>query len=371
MPYKQFDRSAVKMEPLSSRTNKKYIEDDHVPVGADPNPLAPAASELINELTDRVRGAREKNRPVMITFGAHAIKNGLGPVLLKLVETNWVTHLATNGAGVIHDWEFAFQGQSCEHVGPMVAEGRFGNWQETGFYINLALNLGAYEGLGYGESVGKMIHNEGLTIPSADELSSCVEKQLSDDAGQAAAAADLLSIARRFDLASGWLSIPHPWKQYSVQAGAYDQQVPFTGHPMIGHDIIYNHPMNHGASLGRVAERDFLTFADSVSRLEGGVYISIGSAVMSPMVFEKSLSISQNLAIQRGEHIDNHYIFVNDLSESTWDWTQGEPPEDNPAYYLRYNKSFSRMGGVMRYLQADNRDFLLTLSRSLDGGNQR
>ena len=140
---------------------------------------------------------------------------------------------------------------------------------------------------------------------------------------------------------------------------------------MIGHDIIYNHPINHGASLGRVAERDFLTFAESVRRLEGGVYISIGSAVMSPMVFEKSLSISQNLAIQRGEHIDNHYIFVNDLSESTWDWTQGEPPEDNPAYYLRYNKSFSRMGGVMRYLQADNRDFLLSLLQSLGGGNDR
>ena len=88
------------------------------------------------------------------------------------------------------------------------------------------------------------------------------------------------------------------------------------------------------------------------------------------MVFEKSLSISQNLAIQKQKHIDHHFIFINDLAESTWDWSQGEPPEDNPAYYLRYNKSFSRMGGEMRYLQADNRDFLLSLthqlSRSID-----
>ena len=90
---------------------------------------------------------------------------------------------------------------------------------------------------------------------------------------------------------------------------------------------------------------------------------------MSPLVFEKALSISHNLALQQGEHIDNHYIFVNDLSESPWDWTEGGPPEDNPAYYLRYNKSFSRMGGVMRYLRADNRDFLLSLVRLLDKGN--
>lgn len=371
MPYKQFDRSSVKMDPLSSRTNKKFIEDDHVPVDTMPHDLSDAACDLISELTQRVRDARRNERPVMITFGAHSIKNGLGPVLLQLIESDWVTHLATNGAGVIHDWEFAFQGKSCEHVGPMVNEGRFGNWQETGFYINLALNVGAYEGLGYGESVGKMIQSEGLTIPAADELQTFVQDHLGDEPERAAAAADLLSITNKFELASGWMSIPHPWKQYSVQAGAYRKQVPFTGHPMIGHDIIYNHPMNHGASLGRVAERDFLTFAESVSRLEGGVYISIGSAVMSPMVFEKSLSISQNLAIQRGEHIDNHYIFVNDISESTWDWSQGEPPEDNPAYYLRYNKSFSRMGGVMRYLQADNRDFLLSLSQSLRGGNER
>jgi hypothetical protein len=369
MPYKQFDRSAVKMDPLSSRTNKKFIEDDHVPVGTKPHVLSDAARDLISELTQRVRDARRNECPVMITFGAHSIKNGLGPVLLQLIESDWVTHLATNGAGVIHDWEFAFQGKSCEHVGPMVNEGRFGNWQETGFYINLAINVGAYEGLGYGESVGAMIQNEGLTIPSAEELQACVQEHLRDEPDRAASAADLLSITRKFQLATGWMSIPHRWKQYSVQAGAYHKQVPFTGHPMIGHDIIYNHPMNHGACLGRVAERDFLTFAESVSRLEGGVYISIGSAVMSPMVFEKSLSISQNLAIQRGEHIDNHYIFVNDISESTWDWTQGEPPEDNPAYYLRYNKSFSRMGGVMRYLQADNRDFLLSLSQSLSGEN--
>ncbi len=105
---------------------------------------------------------------------AHAIKNGLGPVFLGLIERGWLTHLATNGAGVIHDWEFAFQGQSCEHVGPMVAEGQFGNWQETGFNINLAFNIGAFEGRGYGESVGAMIENEGLDVPVDAELEAAV-----------------------------------------------------------------------------------------------------------------------------------------------------------------------------------------------------
>ena len=227
MPYKQFDRFAVKMDPLSARTNKKFIETDHIPHDAMTQPLSETATQLIEELAGRVRDARHDDRPVMITFGAHAIKNGLGPVLLRLIETDWVTHLATNGAGVIHDWEFAYQGRSCEHVGPMVDEGRFGNWEETGYYVNLALNVGAYEGLGYGESVGAMIQNEGLTIPTAEQLEDSIRGQLSTDPRRAAAAADLLAVTQKFELPSGWMSIPHGWKQYSVQAGAYQNTLDY------------------------------------------------------------------------------------------------------------------------------------------------
>lgn len=367
MPYPQFDRFAVRMEPLAVRDSKKHIETDHVSPDSPVPSLPKMTQEVLEEAADRIRAARANDRPVVAAFGAHSIKNGLGPVFLRLMERGWFTHLATNGAGIIHDWEFSFQGKSCEAVGPMVDQGRFGNWEETGFYINLALNIGALEGKGYGESIGAMIENEELLISHPAELESAILewKELPD---RAAAAADLVHILREFELDShrqplkpGRMKIPHPWKEYSIQAGAYRMGVPFTGHPMFGHDIIYNHPMNYGAALGRAAERDFLTYAEAISRLEGGVYLSIGSAVMSPMVFEKSLSISQNLAIQRGEHIDNHYILVCDLAESTWDWRKGEPPEDNPAYYLRYNKSFSRMGGTMRYLQIDNRDLLLGL----------
>ena len=365
MPHPQFDRFAVRMEPLSARVNKKTIEIDHVSPDAEPAALSDSARAILEETVEQIRIARANDKPVVVAFGAHAIKNGLGPVFLRLIERGWFTHLATNGAGVIHDWEFAYQGKSCEDVQHMVDEGRFGNWQDTGFNINLAINVGAFEGKGYGESVGAMIENEGLKIPDQTALEETVHDAISNDPLLAAAAADLLSIVRSFQLESGWLEISHPWKQFSIQAGAFRLGVPFTSHPMIGHDIIYNHPMNHCAALGRAAQRDFLTYAESIRDIDGGVYLSIGSAVMSPMIFEKSLSISQNLAIQEGWHIDNHFILVSDLAESNWDWSQGEPPEENPAYYLRYNKSFSRMGGTMRYLQADNRDLLLNLLHTL------
>ncbi len=361
-----FDRSHVRMESLADRTHKKQIERDHVPPDATPAELSPERRALIADYAGRIRAARERGRAVMIAFGAHSIKNGLAPVFNRLLESGWVSHLATNGAGIIHDWEFSFLGSSCEDVQAMVRDGRFGNWQETGFNINLALNVGAFEGKGYGESVGAMIAEEGLTIPSSEELVGIVHDRVSSEPAVAAAAADLLHIVRRFDLPAGWLSIPHPFRRFSVQAAAYRHGVPFTGHPMIGHDIIYNHAMNYCASLGRAAERDFLSYAHSVSQLgDGGVYLSIGSAVMSPMIFEKSLSIAQNVALAEGRRIEDFSILVVDLARSDWDWSQGEPPEENPAYYLRYNKSFSRMGGRMQYLQADNRDFLLSLLAEL------
>jgi hypothetical protein len=88
---------------------------------------------------------------------------------------------------------------------------------------------------------------------------------------------------------------------------------------------------------------------------------------MSPMIFEKSFSMAQNISIQNGMYIKNHKIFVCDLSDSSWDWRKGEPSDDNPAYYMRYLKSFSRMGGTMEYVSADNRAFFLSLWEMLKG----
>ena len=367
MPYPQFDRHALHIKPLSERKDKVYIEKDHVTPDTPPAAFDEKSQKVIDETIERLVAAREAGKSRMLTFGAHAIKNGLAPVFIKLIEDGWVTHLATNGAGIIHDWEFAYQGHSSEDVRTNVDRGEFGTWQETGFYLNLAIVVGAYEGLGYGESVGALVENEGLTIPSSDDLTKKIQLAADQDYGEAAAAAcDLLNVVKRFKLEPGFMEVKHPFKQFGLQGAAYRLGVPFTSHPMIGHDIIYVHPMNQGASIGRTAERDFLSFAKNVANLDGGVYMSIGSAVMSPMVFEKSLSMSQNLAIQQGAHIDKHYMVIVDLQESHWDWTQGEPPMDNPDYYLRYNKSFNRMGGEMRYVTADNRDFLLAIAQGLD-----
>ena len=246
MPYPQFDRHVVKMLPLSTRVNKNQIERDHVRVDAAPQKLTEVAKKVIAEAVERIVEARRQDAPVMLTFGAHSIKNGLALVMIELMEAGWITHLATNGAGIIHDWEVAFQGQSSEDVEGYVKQGQFGNWEETGRNINLALNIGAYEGKGYGESVGVFIENEGGDVPDAAALLAEINTYAADDPARAARAADLLSIIKRFDLPAGRLEVPHPWKRFSVQAAAYRLGVPSPGHPTSGPHLIHTHPTTPG-----------------------------------------------------------------------------------------------------------------------------
>jgi hypothetical protein len=365
----RLDRRALLLHPLAERANKVQFPRDAVSPDATARALPEPAAEALRETVDRIRIARAAGKPVICAFGAHTIKNGLGPVLVRLMELGWVTHLATNGAGIIHDWELAFLGQTSENVRANVGLGRFGTWEETGRFINLALAVGASKGFGYGQSVGALIAEQRLEIPSAAELRTEAVRLLDSDPDGAAAAADLLGIVQEFCIAPGVLAIAHPFGRWSAQAAAFRLGMPFTGHPMIGHDIIYTHPLNNGAAVGRAAIRDFLAYAAAVARLEDGVYLSVGSAVMSPMIFEKAFSMAQNLALQAGGPITRHYILVVDLAQSTWDWqNRGEPPLDDPAYYLRYCKTFSRMGGTMRYLSADNRDFFLALLHALRAG---
>ena len=370
-----FDRNSISAKPLAERKNKLDIQRDQI----DPETFQPAldaaAADSVALAAAEVCAARAKGAPVVLAFGAHSIKNGLSQVLIRLMDGGWVTHFATNGAGVIHDWEFAYQGRSGEDVKRYVAEGQFGIWEETGAYLNLAIAVGAYRGLGYGEAVGALVAEDGLLIPGREELGEAIAAGADALAGgavvaRAAAAADLAALLVRFEVTPGFLRVGHPFKAYGLQAAAYTARVPFTAHPMFGHDIIYTHPMSCGAAIGRTAERDFLAFTESVSRLEGGVYLSVGSAVMSPMIFEKALSMSRNLARVRGGVIEDFSIHVVDLAKSSWDWTRdGEPPQDNPAYYLRFCKTFSRRGGRMTYTSADNRSFLVALLRALEASS--
>jgi len=378
----RFDRNRISVRPLAERKNKLDIQRDRIDPEAFQPELSAAAAESVCRAAAEIRAARAKGAPVILAFGAHAIKNGLSRVMIRFMEGGWVTHFATNGAGVIHDWEFAYQGRSGEDVKRYVSEGQFGIWEETGAFLNLAIAVGAYRGLGYGEAVGALVADDGILIPGFEELAAAIRAGAEQACGlgtgragsaedavlaRAAAAADLAALISRFDVPPGFLRIEHPYKAYGLQAAAYTAHVPFTAHPMFGHDIIYTHPMNRGAAIGRAADPDFLSFTESVSRLEGGVYLSVGSAVMSPMIFEKALSMSRNQARKQGSVIEDFSLYVVDLAKSSWDWTHdGEPPPDNPAYYLRFCKTFSRMGGRMTYASADNRSFLVALLRALE-----
>lgn len=366
MTHPKLDRDKLLIKGLEQRKNKVTVNQHFIPVTSNISKLSERNIEIIKTVGNRIRLAREMSKPVILVFGAHTIKNGMAPTLIDLMEKGWLTHLATNGAGIIHDWELAYLGQTSEDVKENVKNGQFGIWQETGFYINLALVVGAFEGLGYGESIGKMINNNGLYIPERNELYKIAISSMKTEPEKASAAIDFASIIEKFKLNSGFINIPHEYKNSSVQAMAFEKNIPFTGHPMIGHDIIYNHPANHGAAIGRTALNDFLIFADSISKIENGVYISLGSAVMSPMIFEKAFSMAQNLALQNEKQINHHYMLIVDLAPSDWDWHKdGEPPVNNPNYYLRYCKTFSRMGGEMEYITLDNRDFLLSLNKEL------
>jgi hypothetical protein len=182
-----------------------------------------------------------------------------------------------------------------------------------------------------------------------------------------AARADLLRALREQRVPSGRVTVEHRWKHASILASAWKRGVPVTVHPGIGYDIIANHPIFNGSVIGRAAELDFKLFGGSVEGLDGGVVLSVGSAIMGPQVFEKSLSCVNNMRLQAQRPIvQGHNIYVVDLQDGGgWDWTQGEPPKTNAAYYLRFCKSFSRMGAPMHYLQSDNAAFVHHLAHAL------
>jgi hypothetical protein len=358
MPYMQSDPAQLHVSPLSSRKSKSQISEIIIDPDSSPPQVLPELHSDILYIAQKIRQARQQGACVMLAFGGHLVKNGAGLLLIRLLEQGWVTHVATQGAGGIHDWEFAFQGCSEEDVRANVADGTFGVWHETGKYINLAVQAGAVRGMGYGESLGAMIQQEGIHFPAVEELAEDIRQGLSNEDPLLAAKAELLVTMKKFCIAPGFMPVAHPFKAYSIAGNACRLHVPMTVHPGIGYDIIYNSPFANGAALGRGGHTDWRIFCHSVSRLSGGVFLSVGSAIMAPQIFEKALSFTNNILKQKGEAIHDHLIVVNDLQRSNWDWNKGEPPKESPEYYLRFLKSFYRMGGQVRYVAADNRVFL-------------
>ena len=323
-PKSMFNRNLLKVSPLSERISKSDISVMWNPSFGIPE-IDEKTKSKIEELVVKIKQARKNNKPVVIAYGAHLIKNGLSLVIIELMKKGYVQHLMTNGAGTIHDWEFAYQGKTEEDVKRYISQGQFGIWHETGYYINEAIKLGALDNIGYGAALGQLINEENLN----------------------------------------GIIVSHKFKDYSILGNAFKLKIPISVCPSIGHDIIHTHPAFDGAALGRAADIDFLKFVKTLTNLEGGVFISIGSAIAAPMVFEKAISMAKNLALQNNERLDDYYIAVNDIQPGDWDWSKGEPPKDNPAYYLRFFKTFSRVGGKSEYIRLDNKLFLQHLYKEL------
>lgn len=355
----------LKVNPLVARRSLSRLEKILINPDSAP-PACPAQlMRLVRECADRIRTARARNAAVVLMYGAHLVKNGLAAIVNRLVESGWVTHLATNGAGAIHDWELAFLGRTEEDVRQNIATGTFGAWDETGRFIHVALLAGALRGDGFGRSLGAFIAEDGASLPAELELKQQIQAEPEDPLTPARA--ELLQAMRWHRLPAGRLIVRHPWKQTSILATAYRENVPLTVHPGIGYDIISCHPMFSGATIGRAAELDFKLLAGSIDRLDGGVVISVGSAVMAPQVFEKAISCVNNIRVQAARPVVNgHTIYVVDIQDAgNWDWSKGEPPKESPAYYLRFCKSFARSGGTMHYVQCHNVVFMHHLLRQL------
>ncbi|HWD91769.1 MAG TPA: hypothetical protein VG938_05395 [Verrucomicrobiae bacterium] len=359
------DLKQLRVYPLETRRSLTRIDDVLLSPEAERPAVPEAVAQQIAKCADSIREAKAKGAAILLIYGAHLLRNGAGRILDRMMERGWITHLATNGAGSIHDWEYSFLGRSTEKVEENVAAGTFGTWDETGRYIHLALLAGSLDNLGYGGSLGRFISREELTLPSREELEQWLRQMPAHPL--APAWADLLGAEIQFDLPVGKIHLAHRWKHASILGQAFRRRVPLTVHPGIGYDIISNHPMFNGAVIGRAAGFDFRQFGAAVDRLDNGVVLSIGSAIMGPQVFEKSLSCVHNLRFQQKRPpVQNYSIYVVDLQEGDWDWSAGEPPKSHPAYYLRFCKSFSRMGGMMRYLCCDNTAFMLHLCHHLE-----
>lgn len=260
--HKMFDPSRIRTEPLAGRTNKVRLGDlvtPDVAPGADAEPPAAVA-----RLAEAIAEARRNDRAVICFTGAHLIKNGLGPLLADLVERGVVTLVAGNGATAIHDVELALIGETSEHVPRALPEGRFGMAWEFGL-INAAMRVGDADALGLGEALGRTIRDDAFR-----------GRVLAEANPPAGAATDFA----------------HP--EVSVLARCHDRGVPMTVHVGIGTDVIDQHPNADGRAKGGTSMRDFLIFTDAVTRLAGGVFLNIGSAVTGPEVLLKAVSMASN-----------------------------------------------------------------------------
>jgi len=317
MPFEKFDRNLINLKPLAEREHDLTLD-----VMLDLNDKIPEFNHpTIDILAKRIIKARERDASVIFMMGAHVIRSGVNKFLLELMEKKLVTHFALNGAGAIHDFEFAMIGATTESVAKYISEGQFGLWKETG-KINEAAKMGAAEGIGLGEAIGKMIETE------------------------------------KFQ-----------YRDTSLLAGGFRNQVPVTVHVGLGCDIIHEHPNCDGAAFGETTYNDFLIYANTISKLEGGVFINFGSGVIGPEVYLKCLSMARNVAHQRGEKIASFTTAVFDLLPLEGQNVHEAPSKTDPRYYFRPWKTIMARtvadGGESFYVQGEHRKTVSNLARKL------
>ena len=259
-PIRPLEFDDISTYPIGDRTSKV-----HVGLFAKPSSAGDSVGDFIEKLPGilgaerlrnliaAIRSARTSEKAVIWGMGGHVIKCGLGPTMVELMRDGFVSGIAMNGAAAIHDFEIAFEGSTSEEVENELGSGRFGMARETGEYVNVAINRGAMDGIGIGESIGRFIVESGREIP-----------------------------------------FKH--RDASVLAEAYSRSIPVTVHLAIGTDITHIHPSASGEKLGEGTMRDFKLFCELTKGLDGGgVYVNLGSAVILPEVFLKAVSVVRNL----------------------------------------------------------------------------
>jgi len=230
------------------------------------------AGRDFKEFLGLMRKARAKQRAILFGLGAHVIKVGLNPILIGLMKNGWVSGIALNGAGIIHDFEIAFCGRTSEDVAVQIQSGKFGMAREPAEMLNAAIRSGARHGKGLGAAVGGMIASSRL-----------------------------------------------PFQNLSLLASAHELGIPVSVHVAIGTDTIHFHPQSSGKALGQTSLADFFLFCSLLEKLDGGgVYINIGSAVILPEVFLKALSYVRN----QGKRLER-------FSTAVFDFCRHYRPEQN------------------------------------------
>ena len=305
----------------------------------------------------------------MLIYGAHLLRNGAARILERMMAGGWLTHLATNGAGTIHDWEYAWLGASTESVEKNVATGTFGTWHETATNIHLALMAGALDGLGYGRALGRFILEDGATLPDRRRARRR-DRRRARGIRSPPPAPTCCGRCDEQRWPAGRIDVEHRWKHASILAQAYRHGVPMTVHPGIGYDIISNHPVFNGAAIGRAAEWDFKLFGGSLRDLEGGVVLSIGSAIMGPQVFEKALSCVNNLRLQDGpRRRPRPHASTWSTSRTAAAGTGRTASRPRPTRPITCGSARAFPGWAARcnYVQCDNVTFLHHLYRRLSG----